>query len=256
MKALLIKSPKQSNHLAKALNILYNPHMLLDAIDQSQAGVERMMVGSSALCFPTLSAFLAYLDNKDVIDIGSGYNNLAIGLALRKKDARVTSINPRYMGRDHYWTSISDLSTFTEDYLRRRPSRDQVIQAAEVSLNTTYTCMAHQLSMPDCSYDLAVDTYALTQYIRMQALPPELAHLRKQLYKQSATEVMRVLRRNGRWLIGGASLGHPNGDIEGDWRVQTLREMGLRPRIYTRDYPNSRHQYTRVSLEVARSHQP
>ncbi|MDO8638444.1 MAG: hypothetical protein Q7R43_02625 [Candidatus Daviesbacteria bacterium] len=168
------------------------------------------------LGFSSLKDFQRYLDGKRVLDLGSGYNGLAVGVILAGLDTKVVSVNPHF--KDPFF-GIHQKGTI--EYTRRiyypLVSPKALEEARVESLCHTHSAFAHDLPFGE-EFDLVIDNLAVLAYIKEETAP---------VLKDSLTEELRVL------IPGGLIRAHTLGAVlrPQSWRVELLREMGLNYRV-------------------------
>lgn len=167
------------------------------------------------LTFPTPTDFEEYLRGKDVLDVGSGLNGLAIDVQLRKLPTKVTSVNPGF--NDPLFEQVQKDFIYLFPHYFPRFSLEE-IEAAQVEANrNTYALFAHDLStFADKSFDVVIDNYAVTFYAQPS---------RRLAFAQSIGEMARVCR--GRIRVGDKSKDLVYGGSTPNWKEEVLQELGL-----------------------------
>lgn len=174
------------------------------------------------LGFTNEEEFIAYIDHKNVCDVGSGYGGLAVESKLRDIDVKVTSINPS-ISRPEY--KNKQINQMIKDYSEEYP-KEQIMEALTVHDSQSYAAFAHEIPLPDSSQDVVLDSMAVTYYA--DRLGPEL-------YKKSIEEMMRILKPGGKLRIGAFN---KYGDKDKSWEEQMLINLGLEYEICKDEYEN------------------
>ncbi len=158
--------------------------------------------------------FKRYIHGKEVLDIGSGLNGLAIDVILQNIPARVTSINPLAARPDFEARQKAAIELYSP-HLFSDSSPEDIETARKEANRNTLPLFAHDLrGLADASFDVVIDNMAVFFYAD---------RLQKLALVKSIEEMQRVCR-------GSIRVGDPAryGEIPTNWKEMTLREMGIK----------------------------
>ncbi len=158
---------------------------------------------------------LSYIAGKDVLDLGSGMNGLAIGAALRGSTARIVSINPAFTDKSF---EREQQDAIQARYTRLFPdfSENAVEAARKFSNRNTLAMFAHTLDLPEKRFDVALDNAAIFCYAQ-----EELAFL----LAAALTNTFRSLRPGGRMRVGDSGIIYTDGR---SWKEALVESLGLK----------------------------
>lgn len=167
------------------------------------------------LAFQSPADFENYLSGKDVLDVGSGLNGLAIDVILKKLQARVISVNPAFNDPLFEDTQKDVIYLFPHFFPRFSPEE---IEAARVEANrNTRALFAHDLStFANKSFDVVIDNFAVAFYALESG---------KLAFAKSMSEMARVCR--GRIRVGDKFSEYVYGGSTPNWKEGILRDLGL-----------------------------
>lgn len=168
---------------------------------------------ASDLGFPDEEAFIAYLSNKKILDMGSGFNGLAIGCILKCVPTDITSVTPRM--NDPNFKGYMRKLLFQEKAYERYSTKDKE-NAIRKSLQNTRADFAHDLSFGDESFDIVIDNAASFYYAKKSE---------PFLLRRNLQEELRVLRKGGLLRVGDFTNAY--GSITPSWKERILIEEGV-----------------------------
>ncbi|MCX6816337.1 MAG: hypothetical protein NTZ93_00455 [Candidatus Beckwithbacteria bacterium] len=170
------------------------------------------------LGFADEEELIQYLQNKKVLDVGSGFNGLAIGSILKGVSTDIISVTPRK--RDpNFQVYMRKLLESEDEY--RVYSREEKDKAIKESMQKTYFMFAHDLSFfKDESFDVVIDNAASFYYARNDEVL---------LLRQGLREELRVLRQGGTIRVGDFNT---YGYNPPSWREGVLIDEGVNYSVF------------------------
>lgn len=139
--------------------------------------------------FESVQTFIDYVRNKTILDIGSGYGNLARELFVANANSKVYSLNPSLKQPD--FKKQMDLSFLIQSGLH--PIKDKELIESAHNFHDQHALPAKwdKIPLPDESIDIAVSLFAFPFY----------AKTAKEI-KTAITEILRTVRPDGEiWLF-------------------------------------------------------
>lgn len=170
------------------------------------------------LGFKEREPFVRYISKKDVLDVGSGLNGLAIEALLENVPTSITSVNPQInpmIGR-YDFGAVQKRTIEAAGFLLFKYDREAVWEACRLANSRTYPYLAHDLGFPDSSYDTLIDSTAVFFNFRESE---SLA------FMKTVMEMFRVCR--GSIRISDRSTGVVYGGAVSNWKEDMLRKMKL-----------------------------
>jgi hypothetical protein len=154
-----------------------------------------------SLQFDTNQDFVAYIDGKTVLDLGSGSGGLAKAVSIQKVDANIISYNPRLAtleGRKNERRMTSQQLSNTDFVMVNQPSihaTDEEVECAQAYHDQRAVAgFAQRLPFKSENIDVVLDANALGLYrLSKEAGDSFNPHLMVQEY----LEVLRVLKHGG-----------------------------------------------------------
>lgn len=142
----------------------------------------------------TSEQMIQLLNGKTVLDLGSGYNGLAIDVILRKLNCQVLSVNPHVTDPDFEFLQKEKLNCPARINIFSDFDPQKIEQARQASIDNTFALFAHDLKyFPNAEFDLIIDHLAIFAYYENQDEYPE--------FLQTIAEEKRVLKPSAPTLI-------------------------------------------------------
>ncbi len=169
---------------------------------------------ASDLGFNSERGLIEYLSNKNVLDLGSGFNGLSVGCILKNVTTDITSVTPR-KNDPNFKIHVERLLNLEKEYdTYSQEKKGKVIQQ---SLEKTRAAFAHDLSsFDDGSFDVIIDDTAVFHFARENE---------SLIFKKSLREELRILRKNGTIRIGDYTFKALS------WKEKVLKEEGINYRV-------------------------
>lgn len=197
----------------------YRDTRVVESYAQDQLGTLRSITQIAPLLgFMDPEEFISYIYGKEVLDVGSGLNGLAIDVLLQGLPTGVTSINPAIYHPRFERQQIRKLLEAKEGFFP--DFTPGAIELARIEANKN--CLpffAHDLQLPSKKYDVVIDNLAVFYYTDRN---------QRSVLVRSLEEMMRVCR--GSIRVGDFSAIY--GDIYPGWKEQILKNMRINYRPY------------------------
>ena len=138
--------------------------------------------------FENVQAFIDYVRNKTILDIGSGYGNLARELFLAKSNSIVYSLNPELKRPD--FKQRMDFNFRLQNNLDPVKDKEQIESAHKFHDQYALPAKWDKIPLPNESIDIAISLFAFPFYAKTAT---EI--------KTAITEILRTVRPDGEiWL--------------------------------------------------------
>lgn len=176
-----------------------------------------------SLGFKNLPEFGRFLENSWlVVDVGSGYDGLALGALFYDINAKVVSVNPDRQSdsfaKGRLSTSLQWINShFSPEELQSLGQQlPGILQAHFQIIDSQATKdMADNLSLPDTSAGAIIDSFAASYYMLEEEF--------KGRFEKTIGEYLRVLKPGGEVLIADPSMFNS----QGDWKLKVIQELGI-----------------------------
>lgn len=161
------------------------------------------------------SQMLQLMDEKVILDLGSGYNGLAIDAILRHINCQIFSVNPHFSDLDFEFLQKESLSACHRKVFPEFDNLD-LENARVLSMKNSLALYAHNLSnFPAGKFDLIIDHYAVFGYFQDRQEYPE--------FLKTIHEEKRVLKPGAPSYIADF-LPYGQNSLFREWKEEILKE--------------------------------